>query len=213
MASGLGVPMVSGKSGNRWFIFLAGLSQILCHQSATTLKTVRVTSVMPSAGPAGKPHKVTVHGGGFLPIGFADQAKILSGSKVLATVNATCTTTACTFTMPAESARTVDIKIYAESLWSSVTSRADHYTYALAPHIATVSPARGTRGGGTKITIHGANFIGVRSVSFGGRAGTKLHVISATEITVVAPRGSRGAVKLTVIAAGGTSNTVTYQYT
>ena len=213
MASGLGVPMVSGKSNNRWFVFLAGLSQTLCHQAATKLKTVRVTSVTPNAGPAGKTHKVTVHGSGFLPIGFADEAQIISGSKVLATVNATCTTTACTLTMPAESARTVDIKIFAESLWSSATSRADHYTYALAPHISSFSPARGTRGGGTKITIHGANFIGVRSVSFGGKAGTKLRVISATEITVVAPRGAKGTVKLTVIAAGGTSNAVSYQYT
>jgi hypothetical protein len=213
MASGLGVPMVSGMSGNRWFIFLAGLSQLLCHQSATKLKTVRVTSVSPSAGPAGKPHTVTVHGSGFLPIGFADQAQILSGSKVLATVNATCSTTACTFTMPAESARTVDIKIYAESLWSSVISKADRYTFAPAPHISSFSPAHGTRAGGTTITIRGANFVGVRSVSFGGRPGTRLRVISATEIIVVTPRGTKGAVKLTVIAAGGTSNAVSFQYT
>ena len=47
MASGLGAPMVSGESHRRWFVFLAGLTQVLCHQSATRLKTVKVTSVSP----------------------------------------------------------------------------------------------------------------------------------------------------------------------
>lgn len=132
MASGLGVPMVSGLSKNSWYVFLAGLTQVLCHQAATRLKTVRVTGVSPNSGKAGKSAKVTVHGSGFLPIRFADQAQILSGSRVLATVSASCTTTACTLTLPAESARTVDIKIFAESIWSSAISKADRYTYRRA---------------------------------------------------------------------------------
>lgn len=129
MASGLGVPMVSGLFNHRWYIFLAGLMQLSCHLTATKLKTVKVTRVSPSSGPAGKKAKVTVRGAGFLPIGFADEAQILSGSKVLATVNATCSTTVCTLTLPAESARTVDIKVFAESLWSSSRNRVDRYTY------------------------------------------------------------------------------------
>jgi subtilase family serine protease len=129
MASGLGVPMVSGLSNHEWEVFLAGLTQLLCHQSASRLKAVKVTSVSPKSGPAHKKTKVTVHGAGFLPIGFADEAQILSGSKVLATVAATCTTTACKLTLPAESARTVDIRIFAVSLWPSAKSTADRFTY------------------------------------------------------------------------------------
>ena len=53
----------------------------------------------------------------------------MSGSKVLATVAASCGTTACTITLPAESARTVDIRIFAESLWGSARSRGDRYRY------------------------------------------------------------------------------------
>lgn len=132
MASGLGVPMVSGLKNGSWSVYLAGLTQVLCHQAATKLKTVKVTSVAPNHGPAGKKIKVTVHGSGFLPVGSADEAQILSGSRVLATVAASCTTTACTLTLPAESARTVDIKIFAESLWSSVRSVKDHFTYRRA---------------------------------------------------------------------------------
>ena len=129
MASGLGAPMVSGESHRRWFVFLAGLTQVLCHQSATRLKTVRVTSVSPKSGPAHKKIKVTVHGSGFLPIGSADEARIMSGSKVLATVAATCTTTACKVTLPAEKAGTVDIQIFADSLWLSPKSKGDRFTY------------------------------------------------------------------------------------
>ena len=52
----------------------------------------------------------------------------------------------------------------------------------------------------------------MKSVRFGGKLGAKLRVISATEITVVAPSGS-GTVHVTVTAAGGTSNAPAYKYT
>jgi subtilase family serine protease len=138
MATGLGTPMVSGLSGlyggghGEWFTFLAGLTQLLCHQSATTAKTVKVTSVSPSKGRAGKATKVVVHGSGFLPFAGADEAQVISGGKVLATVGASCKATTCTITVPAETARTVDIKVFAVSLWSSPLTVKDRYRYVKA---------------------------------------------------------------------------------
>ena len=135
MVTGLGTPMMAGLTGlyggghGEWHTFQAGLTQLLCHQSATTLKTVKVTGVSPNKGPAGKSKKVVVHGSGFLPIGSADAAQIISGGKVLATVGASCSATKCTITVPAESARTVDIKIFASSLWSSPLTSKDRYRY------------------------------------------------------------------------------------
>jgi subtilase family serine protease len=129
MASGLGVPMVSGEQSHQWLVYLAGLTQVLCHQAATKLRTVKVTGVSPKSGPAGKAVTVKVHGTGFLPFAFADKAQIRSGSKVLKTEYATCTTTTCTVKLPAESAKTVDIRIFALSLWPSPVSKSDHYTY------------------------------------------------------------------------------------
>jgi subtilase family serine protease len=129
MASGLGAPMVSGEFNNRWYVYLAGLTQVLCHQSATRLKTVKVTSVTPRSGRAGKSIKVTVRGSGFLPISSADEAQIIFGNKVLATVDASCSTTVCTLTLPAESAKTVYIKIFADSLWSSPKTLSSRFTY------------------------------------------------------------------------------------
>jgi hypothetical protein len=51
----------------------------------------------------------------------------------------------------------------------------------------------------------------VRAVYFGRTRGTSVKVISATEITVVAPAGS-GTARVTVVAAGGTSNGVNFTY-
>jgi subtilase family serine protease len=135
MATGLGSPMVSGLTGlygggkGEWHTYLAGLTQLLCHQSATTAKTVKVTSVSPDTGTAGKSRKVVVHGSGFLGLSSANAAQIISGHKVLATVGASCSATKCTITVPAESARTVDIKIFAVSLWSSALTAKDRYKY------------------------------------------------------------------------------------
>jgi subtilase family serine protease len=135
MATGLGAPMLSGLTGvygggnGEWHTYLAGLTQLLCHQSATTAKTVKVTSVSPDTGKAGKARKVVVHGSGFLGVSSANAAQIISGHKVLATVGASCSATKCTITVPAESARTVDIKIFAVSLWSSPLTAKDRYKY------------------------------------------------------------------------------------
>ena len=135
MATGLGAPMLSGLSGvygsghGLWYTFLTGLTQLLCHQSATTAKTVKVTGVSPNSGRAGKAAKVVVHGSGFLPVSSADEAQVISGGKVLATVAASCSATACKVTLPAETKRTVDIKIFASSLWSSPITAKDRYHY------------------------------------------------------------------------------------
>jgi subtilase family serine protease len=129
MASGLGTPMVSGLLGKDWYVYRAGLTQVLCHETATRLKTVKVSRVVPNSGKAGKKVKVTVHGTGFLPFSYADKAEIISGRKVLASVYAFCSTTACKVTLPAESARSVQIQIYASSLWPSRLTRADRFTY------------------------------------------------------------------------------------
>ncbi|HEX4091841.1 MAG TPA: S53 family peptidase [Trebonia sp.] len=135
MATGLGTPMVAGLSGvyggghGEWFTFLTGLTQLMCHNSASRAKTVHVTRVVPSTGAAGQATRVTVHGSGFLPITSADEAQVIFGGKVLATLHPACSAGACTLTMPAESARTVNIKIFASSLWSSPLVKADRYTY------------------------------------------------------------------------------------
>ncbi len=73
------------------------------------------------------------------------------------------------------------------------------------PTLTSVKPASGPTKGGTKVTIHGTNFSTATSVHFGKKAGTKLKVVSATEITVTSPAGT-GTVHVTVTNPAGTSS-------
>jgi phospholipase C len=74
-----------------------------------------------------------------------------------------------------------------------------------APTLTSLKPTSGSRKGGTKVTIHGKNFTGTKAVLFGKKKGTKVKVVSSTEITVTSPAGT-GTVHVTVTATGGTSS-------
>ena len=78
---------------------------------------------------------------------------------------------------------------------------------SLDPIVTVVSPATGTAGGGTGVTITGANFSGVTAVQFGGINATSFTVNSVTQITATSPAGL-GIEDVTVTTAnGGTSST------
>jgi len=209
MASGLGVPIVTGEDGSGHVsMFYPGLAALMCQYYATKLMSTSVTGISPNVGRAGRATTVTVHGHGFLPIAGADRAVV--GAT---TLNATCSTASiCKVTVPAESTRTINIQIIAEDLTPSAVTKADRFQYVAAPYVSSLSPNKGTHKGGTTVTIRGSNFIGVTSVHFGGKLGGKLRVISATEIKVVAPAGA-GTVHVTVTAVGGTSNAPGFKYT
>ena len=209
MATGLGVPLVSGEDGSQNpSMYYPGLAALMCQYYARKLTTRSVTGITPSAGKAGHAITVTVHGTGFLPIAGADKAVV--GKLVLA---ATCSsTTLCKVTLPALSARTVNVRIAVEDLAPTAVKTKDQFRYALPPTTAKLSPGAGTHKGGTTVTITGSNFVNVGSVRFGGKAGTHLKVISATKLTVVAPAGS-GTVTVAIATAGGISSTLKYRYT
>ncbi|MFG2865463.1 IPT/TIG domain-containing protein [Streptomyces sioyaensis] len=63
-----------------------------------------------------------------------------------------------------------------------------------ATTVASISPTKGPAVGGTAVTIKGAHLDGVSAITFGGAAGTDLHIRSATELTVKTPSGGAGAV-------------------
>jgi hypothetical protein len=87
---------------------------------------------------------------------------------------------------------------------------------ALAPTVASLQPASGGTGGGTVVTIQGANLSGASKVVFGSTAGTALTLISSTSLKVTAPAHTAGAVDVRVTTPGGTSAVTTtdrYTYT
>jgi hypothetical protein len=216
LASGLGTPIVAGEDASlAASTYYPGYAAWMCEVTATQLRSAAVTSVSPSSGAAGKAVTVTVHGSGFLPIAGADRIGVYSGSTLLTTLTPSCTTTACTVTLPAEPAQTVDLRASAEDQPYTAATSGDRFTYSsvAAPHVSSISPTRGTSKGGTKVTISGSGFTGVKSVTFGGKAGTGVTVQNSGSLTVLAPSGTEGAtVKVVVSTAGGTSNAASYLY-
>jgi hypothetical protein len=84
-------------------------------------------------------------------------------------------------------------------------------TFAFAaakPAVSHLSPASGWTAGGNTVTITGKNFKAggrstVKKVMFGTKVATKLHVRSATKLTVSAPKHAAGTVNVRVIGASG----------
>ena len=75
------------------------------------------------------------------------------------------------------------------------------------PTITKISPAKGPTGGRTVVKIYGTWLSGASSVLFGKAKGTKIHVVSSTELTVVAPAHAKGKVNVTVTTRAGRSAT------
>jgi len=78
---------------------------------------------------------------------------------------------------------------------------------AVPPQIGSFSPTDGSFAGGTKVTIYGVGFVGVKNVTFGGYAGTNLTIESDTKLTVDTPfANDNAAVEVKVVTPGGTAN-------
>lgn len=72
-----------------------------------------------------------------------------------------------------------------------------------APSITEVLPVIGSSAGGTVVTVNGAGFKDVTSVTFGGSAGTALEVVSDSRLTVTTPAGTPGAQDVVVTSPNG----------
>ncbi|HEY6788998.1 MAG TPA: IPT/TIG domain-containing protein, partial [Trebonia sp.] len=208
LTTGLGTPEIWGSDPSATALTYP---VVACRQ-------VTVFGVYQTAGKANTSGiKVVISGAGFSKTLEQDKVRVYQGSRVLATLTPVASRynsfTSLTVALPRESARTVDLRVSVNGGAYSAAVAADRFTYANAPHINSISPTRGSHNGGTKITIHGSNFINVTSVTFGGKAGTKLTVSTAGTLTIVAPSHGKGAVKIVVTAAGGASNSVTYTFT
>jgi hypothetical protein len=78
------------------------------------------------------------------------------------------------------------------------------FTYVAPPTVTHISPAIGTTGGGTSVTITGTNFTGTTSVAIGGTAAT-IGTITDTTITATTPAGAAGPASIRVTTPGGTN--------
>ncbi|MDP3975903.1 MAG: IPT/TIG domain-containing protein [bacterium] len=88
------------------------------------------------------------------------------------------------------------------------------YTYAVAPTIATISPAVGTTTGGNTVRIEGTGFdAGTPTVTFGGTPARVVLPTTATSVDVIVPAGSTGPAAVVVTTTAGSSAAANYLYT
>ncbi len=86
-------------------------------------------------------------------------------------------------------------------------------TFSVAPTVDSLSPVSGSTGGGTTVTLMGANFNGTTGVTVGGSAATSVSVVSDSQLSFVTPAGVSGVASIAVTNGQGTTtfaNSFTY---
>jgi hypothetical protein len=115
--------------------------------------------------------------------------------------------TELTAVAPSHAAGLINVEV-TTSGGTSVPSSADWFTYTTTtpiPFVSSLSPAAGPATGGTTVTVTGSYLTGATDVLFGKVAGTKVTVVSDTELTVTSPTEGLGLHDVFVVTPNGTS--------
>jgi hypothetical protein len=145
---------------------------------------------------------VTVNGTGFYNNAGFPLTVTVDGTSVTPTI---VNTGRFTFTAPP--AATAGAKPLVITTASGSVTETTKFVYVDAPVVTSISPASGSKNGGTTVTINGNNLGSITSVTFGGVAGTSISTpITQASFTVVTPPASGGfsVVDVTVTNDRGT---------
>ncbi|MEO3772206.1 IPT/TIG domain-containing protein [Micromonospora sp. B9E7] len=167
-----------------------------------------VTGLTPTTGPTSGGTTVTITGTGFTG---ATGVTFDGAPGTGFTVNPAGTT--ITVVTPPNAAGPAVVRL----VFPAGSAAAPTFTYVIAaPVIETLTPAQGSTGGGTTVTVRGSGFVpGGTVVTICGRT------IPAGEVTVAAdgrsltfrtPRCAAGNTTVVVSTGGGTSNALTFRY-
>src|SRR5436190_8433850 len=165
-----------------------------------------VSGVSPASGSSSGGTAVTITG-----TGFAAGATVTIGGNA-ATGVTVVNSTSITATTPAHAAGGVGVTVTNADSQSGTAASAFTYV-APAPTVASVSPASGPIGGGTAVTITGANFAAGAAVTIGGVPATGVSVVNSTTITAATPAHAAGAVNVTVTNPDSQTATLTNGFT
>jgi len=158
----------------------------------------RVTGISSTSGPAAGGTSVTITG-----TGFTGATGVSFGATAAASfaINSDNSITAVS---PAAGAGTVDVLVTTAG-GPSAPVAGDQFTFVAAPSVSGLSPDNGPVGGGTTVTITGANFTDASIVDFGGNA-VGFTINDDSSITVVTAAAEEpDTVDVTVTTPGGTS--------
>jgi hypothetical protein len=164
-----------------------------------------VTAISPASGPIGGGTAVTVTG-----TGFRSGATVTIGG-VSATGVSVVSSTSITATSAAHAAGTVNVIVTNTDSQSGTLTNG--FIYNPPPTVTAVSPALGSTGGGTAVTITGAGFVTGASVSFGGATASGITVASSTSITATTPAHAAGAVNVAVTNTDGQTGSLANGFT
>jgi hypothetical protein len=106
------------------------------------------------------------------------------------------------------------VDVWVTNLDSQLATLASGFTYVLPPPtISGVSPTTGPIGGGTSVTITGANFQNSATVTFAGVAATSATVNSSTRIAATTPAHAAGTAAVNVTNPDAQSATLPGAFT
>jgi hypothetical protein len=165
-----------------------------------------VSSVSPTSGPTSGGTAVTLTGQN-----FASGATVTFGGAAAASV-VVMSGTQITANTPPHAQGSVNAVITNTDGQNGTLTNG--FTFgAPAPTVSSVSPTTGRTSGGTVVTLNGNNFVSGAGVTFGGTAATSVSVVSATQITAVAPAHKPGGVSITVTNPDGQRGTLASGFT
>ena len=177
-----------------------------------------VTGLYPSNGPAAGGSLVTIAGSGFstspggMAVTFGAVAAPIAappstGGAQTASANASvsCASSTLCFAVSPPGSGIVDVTVTVNGR-TSLANAGDQFTYLVTPSVSGVSPSSGPLGGGTPVTISGANLSAPRettNISFGGVAAIVTSCPSSSVCYAVSPAGAAtGAVGVLVSVTG-----------
>jgi hypothetical protein len=166
-----------------------------------------VTAILPNTGSTAGGTNVTISGSNFVTGATVSIGGVAATSVVVVSAGSITATTG------AHAAGPVSVVVTNPDTQSGALANGFTYTAPLsAPTVTSVSPNKGTRSGGTSVTVTGTNFVNGATVSFGGVPATSVTFVSATKLTAVTPAHAQGSVSVAVTNPDGHTGTLANGY-
>jgi len=165
-----------------------------------------IQSITPTSGSSIGGTSVTITGTGF------QAGATVRFSGVAATAVTVVNATTITATTPAVAPGAVSVQVINADSQSSTLVNGYTFTPLATPTLSTVSPAAGTTGGGTSVSITGSGFAAGATVRFGNANATGVTVLSSSQITAITPPGT-GTVAVQITNPDTQSAQLTGAYT
>ncbi|GAM36127.1 hypothetical protein TCE0_018r04973 [Talaromyces pinophilus] len=162
-----------------------------------------IISLIPSSGPVAGGNNVTITGTNLNTVTGVSFGGIPATSFII------LSPTSINATAPAGSAPgAIDVTVSS----GTFTSPPATYTYIALPTPTSIFPTAGVISGGTPLAITGTGLAGTTSVLFGSTPAVITNIVGDTEVDLTTPAHAVGTVPVTIVAPGGTNNSLSFSF-